>query len=99
MTMTSAEGNDNTAAARFTPIADVDLDTYARLIAAVLIRGIRAEEMDCFTTAAGISPSRWALARAGWMARIREHEDVRDAYALSYRRAVLDVKDRTRVAS
>jgi len=83
----------------FTPIADVDLDMYARLIAAALIRGIRAEEMACFTTAAGVSPSQWALARAGWMARIREHADVRSAYADSYRRAVREVKERARIAS
>jgi hypothetical protein len=78
-----------TSTRQWQPIAGVDLATYTQLSAALLKRGLTGRDADAFATAAGISPGNWTQARAGWTARIHEHDDVRSAYARLYRSATV----------
>jgi hypothetical protein len=72
----------------FDPIADVDLDTYASVIADQLCGDATDIAIDAHLASVGISPERWVQARAGWTRRIRENADVRAAYARRYRSSI-----------
>jgi hypothetical protein len=76
---------------RWEPIAGVDLDTYAHLMAALLKDDAEGVEPSRYATAAGISPAQWAQARSGWTMRIADYDDVRDVYSGRYRVALMGV--------
>jgi hypothetical protein len=71
--------------ARWQPIEGVDLETYTRVSAAFLKRGLTGADAEAFLTVAGVSSASWAAAQRGWSARIHDYEEVREAYSRLYR--------------
>ncbi len=73
---------------RFAPVAGMSLETYARLSALLLKRGLSGPAAEEFLAGAGVSAATWAAARREWIARMAAHEDVRERYAVLYQGAV-----------
>ena len=59
------------SAAALAPIAGVDLTVYARISKGLSAYGYDATKLPLVASAFGVSADNWALAQAGWAARIQ----------------------------
>ncbi|MBN9238819.1 MAG: hypothetical protein BGO97_03955 [Micrococcales bacterium 70-64] len=59
------------SAEALTPIAGVDLTVYVRVSKGIAAYGYDAAKLPLVASAYGVSESNWALAQAGWAARIQ----------------------------
>jgi hypothetical protein len=69
----------------FAPIEGVDLDGYAKAVAAITKSGV-ANEAEAATVAegAGIPAGKWKTVSDGWVARMRESRAVMNRYGVIY---------------
>jgi hypothetical protein len=59
------------SAAALAPIAGVDLQVYVRVSKGIAAYGYDAAKLPLVAQAYGVSEANWALAQAGWAARIQ----------------------------
>ena len=59
------------SAAALAPIAGVDLTVYARVSKGLSAYGYDATKLPLMASTFGVSADNWALAQAGWAARIQ----------------------------
>lgn len=59
------------SAAALAPIAGVDLPVYVRVSKGIAAYGYDASKLPLVASAYGVSADNWAIAQAGWAARIQ----------------------------
>jgi len=64
------------SAAALAPIAGVDLPVYVRVSKGIAAYGYDASKLPLVASAYGLSADNWALAQAGWAARIQNDATV-----------------------
>ena len=69
----------------FAPIEGVDLDAYAKAVAAITKSGAQTEDDAAKAAeAAGIPKGKWKAISDGWVARMRESRAVMNRYGVLY---------------
>ena len=69
----------------FAPIEGVDLDGYAKAVAAITKAGAgNEEEADTVAQGTGIPAGKWKTVSDGWVARMRESRAVMNRYGTLY---------------
>ncbi len=68
----------------FAPIEGVDLDGYAKAVAAITKSGAGEAEVDGVAESAGIPKGKWKTVSDGWVARMRESRAVMNRYGTLY---------------
>jgi len=80
-----AEGSYDPNDPAFAPIEGVDLDSYAKAVAAVVKAGAKDEAGAAKAAeAAGIPKGKWAAINDGWTQRMKESRVVMNRYGTIY---------------